>query len=177
MIVLCDFDGVIADTTGEVIRRYNIDYDDDLSNDDIRDWYTHKFVKPQCGKRVYGYYKDPNIYLDVRPIDGAIETIAVMRKNGYRVVVVTSGISIGKVKWMERYGLITDSFYDPDLIFAHDKKLIEGNILIDDRIDNCLGRAAILFDQPWNRHVVHAGRAIGWQDLLKKLEDRCPILS
>lgn len=168
MIVLCDFDGVIADTTGEVIRRYNMDYDDNLTNDDIKDWYTHKFVKPACGKRVYRYYKTDDIYLDVKPIEGALETIKKIREE-HRLVIVTSGLSKGKVKWMQRYGLIEDDFYDPDLIFAHDKNLIQGDVLVDDRIENCMSRVSILFDQPWNRHAVLMGRAVGWEDVMKRL--------
>jgi 5'-nucleotidase len=169
MNILVDVDGVVVDTTGEVLRRYNIDYGDSLTNEDVLDWYTHKFVKPQCGKRVYGYYAEKDLYDKLEPIEGAVEAISALREN-HRVIFVTSGFFFGKIKFLKRHGFIDDVKYDKNLIFAHSKDLILGDLLIDDRIENCLGRPSLLFDQPWNRKAIRMPIAYGWENVLEELE-------
>ena len=167
MNILVDVDGVVVDTSGEVLRRYNLDFGDKLTNWDIKDWHTHKFVKPECGKRIYEYFAQSDLYDRLPLISGAAEVIRELRQV-HRVIFVTSGLFFGKVKFLKRHGLIRDVEYEKDLIFAHSKDLILGDVLIDDRIENCLGRTAFVFDQPWNRHVVMP-RVFGWENVLEEL--------
>lgn len=172
MNILCDIDGVIANTSGAVLKLYNKDYYDNVTNNDILEWNTHKFVKPECGEKVYDYYTRDDIYSYVEPIEGALFAVQYLRVKGHRVIFVTSGLTAAKVLWMMKYGLVLDRYYDPDLVFAHDKTLIAGDVLIDDKIENCRGRTSILFDQPWNRTENHVRRARDWTDVLDILEGR-----
>lgn len=168
MNILVDVDGVVVDTSGEVLRRYNLDFGDHLTNWDIKDWYTHKFVKPECGERIYDYYAEEDLYDGLSPIDGAVETIETLRRTN-RVTFVTSGFFFSKVRFLKRHGLIKNEKYDDDLVFCHDKSLIVGDLLIDDRIKNCRSRLSLLFNQPWNQHA-KMPRAYGWTNVLEELE-------
>lgn len=158
--VLCDVDGVVADLHKEWLRRYNEDYNDTLTMDMITDWEITKFVKPECGSKIFDYWKDQTFYAWVDPIPGAVNGVEVLRSRGHRVVFVTScadGTVDQKVNWLRAQKLITNKYGPgPDFVAASDKGLIRGDVLIDDHLRNLEAAPeldTILFDQPWNAHA------------------------
>jgi 5'(3')-deoxyribonucleotidase len=155
-VYLVDVDGVVADSHSEWLRLYNQDYNDTLTSENITTWNTHEFVKPECGNKIYEYLWRPDLYDNVKPIDGALSGIKWIRNQGHRVVFVTSGIQPAKIEWLHRNGFLTGQYWqsDRDVAIVTDKSLIKGDFLIDDRIENCqefskYGKS-ILFSQPWN---------------------------
>lgn len=155
-VIAVDVDGVCADLHTEWLRRYNAEYNDDLTVDRIHQWEMVTAVKPECGKDIYRYLGQPDLYEHVPVIEGAKEGIADLREAGYRVVFVTSctkGMTDQKWGWLERHGFLeAGSRGNADLIIAHDKSLIRASVLVDDYDGNFKGweTFGILFSAPYN---------------------------
>jgi 5'-nucleotidase len=150
-IIACDVDGVLADIHTVWYARYNKDYNDTLKPRDVTEWEVDKFVKPECGLKIYDYLKDPTLYNEVLPYPGALDFINKLKKLGRVVYATSSPIeSYGrKFLWLKEHGFIKSQ---SDYFEARDKSLVRAYILIDDYQENLrhfIG-IKILFGQPWN---------------------------
>lgn len=173
--IACDVDGVIADLTVEWLRRYNRDYNDDLTPARIHQWDMVPAVKAECGHKIYDYLRDPDLYAQVPLIDHAQEGVAQLREWGHRVVFVTSctkNMADQKWAWLERFGFLKSTLMQsPDLILAHDKSLINADLLIDDHLGNFLNwdKPGILLHVNQNSKGVlkpNIVRAYNWPEIL-----------
>lgn len=159
MIVAFDMDGPIADLHTEWYRRYNRDYNDDLSLDRVVTWDLHNYVKPECGKKIYDYLRDPDLYANVKPVEGALEHMKWLRENGHEVIVVTAGVSGNldqKLDWLKNNGFSAAGERSMGgVIFAYDKKYIRAQMLIDDGPHNiqAFGGTGVVWDAPYNKGV------------------------
>lgn len=157
MIIALDIDGVLA-RLGEVwIQRYNKDYNDNVSWDDITEWATHKFVKPKCGTKIYDYLKDSKLYDEVQPYEDAYEVVTKLREDGNRVIFPTTTPieSAGaKYYWLQRNNLMPN---DRDYIEVKDKTLVRADFLLDDNYNNykTFPGIGVLRLQPWNEKLAN----------------------
>lgn len=172
MILAIDVDGVVADTMVAILHRYNRDYDDRLTLEDIKAYGVEKFVKPQCGSNIYRYFEDANLYNSIFPIVDSHYGITSLRLMGHhRVVFVTTpspGTNGKKLAWLKFYGFLR---HDVDYVECHDKSLIRADVMVDDKISNLAGFTGerIIFTQPWNKQdsVTNSYRANGWPDVIQ----------
>lgn len=172
--ILIDVDYVTADLHTEWLRRYNRDYEDNLTGDKITEWAVHKFTKPTCEKRIYEYLSDADLYTKVVPAKDALSGVHFLKENDYQCVFVSSGIHLGKVKWLFDYEFIDD---ESQIIFAKDKSLIYGDFMIDDYDENIksfykLNRhgTGILYNAPHNQHAESwMLRAMSWTDCIRMI--------
>lgn len=115
------------------------------------------------------------------PIPGARRFIDELRSIG-RVVVTTAPLSVDG--WVDQRIAWLASEMDVarrDIIFADDKTIVTGDVLIDDRAENVFAWAeanprshAILLDMPYNRNVFlpqNASRAMSFADALDLVRD------
>lgn len=175
-IIAVDVDGVCADLHAEWLKRYNAEYSDDLTVSRIAQWDMVPAVKPECGKKIYKYLNDPDLYANVPVIEGAHDGITALRDDGWRVVFVTSctkGMADQKWDWLERHCFLAPTKgQSADLIIAHDKSLIRADALLDD-YDGNLGswmRRGILLDAPYNRAAIGAWTRIRkWSEVPRAL--------
>lgn len=179
MIVACDIDGVLADIHQIWLDRYNVDYSDHLTVDRITEWDMSRFVKPECGKKIYDYLDDPSLYDEMPPIEGALEGVLELRRAGHRVVFVTSsvnGASGRKLRWLQDWGFFeTRRKSEPDYVECTDKSLIRADVLIDDYHGNLavFHGERIQFLQPWNanKSVDGAWIACNWREIPQIVEN------
>lgn len=174
MRVLVDVDGVVCDLHTAWLARYNADYNDTLTPDDIMEWGLHPFVKPECGNRIYDYLNEDLYGPETPAIAGAREALMRLRQAGDRITFVTSCVSPGmfdpKVEWLRKEGMLIA----PDGLIAvlgnTSKLVVQGDVLIDDRADTVreyvtAGRIAVVFTQPWNRDAWTPARMDSWDDI------------
>jgi 5'(3')-deoxyribonucleotidase len=165
-----DVDGVLADLHTEWLRRYNADYGDTMTRDDVTRWGIETLVKPACGKRIYDYLSQPDLYEYVAEIPGAYNAVQAMRARGDRVVYVTSnmkGMTDQKWLWLERHGYLADA---RDLVVATDKSLVLVDALVDDALINVRAfrrGGGVLVNAPWNRGEPWWLRAYNWSQVLE----------
>lgn len=136
-VVLCDVDEVVAALLPEWVRRYNDAYDDELQLAAITDWSLQRFVKPECGDKIYDFLNAPDLYEDVDPVPGALYGVNELRRRGYRVVFVTSatkGHAGQKLQWLQDQGFLPAGRQtDPDYWEGSEKWMLRGDLIIDDR--------------------------------------------
>jgi 5'-nucleotidase len=163
--LLIDMDSVICDLMTEWHRRYNLDYNDDLAVHRLECWKSEKYVKPECGTKVYDYLDEPGLFLHLQPYANAIHVLERLHTK-YEILVVTSSRTYAfteKELWVERY---LPFIGRKNLIFTHRKEMIRGDLLFDDAPHNlkgfqATGRVAVAMDYPYNRDVaVH--RVTDW---------------
>lgn len=159
-----DVDEVCAGLLGEWLRRYNVDYDDNLTTDEATEWDMTKVVKPECGQDIYRFLT-PDIYDHVLPISGARQAVYELLAMGHRVVYVTASrelySAIAKRAWLLRWGFLSPANVQRDFIPANDKSLIRADMLFDDRFENVASfpGCGVLISQP------HNAKAPAWHRL------------
>lgn len=196
-VIALDVDGPCANLHEEWYRRYNRDWDDNLTLDRVKTWDLHKFVKPECGKKIYEYLLAPDLYASVKPVTAAAEVVAILRAEGYKVVYVTMnhvGMTDQKAAWLVQHGFTLETtlgrLLPEDLIVTSAKLLIDADLIIDDRASTIRDwvelrrRKAILFDMPHNRHLMDdvpstfwswCGRHNDWGQILKYIRAELPV--
>lgn len=129
----------------------------------IDDWDASKFVK--CGKNIYSYLHDQEIYLDAPINPGAQEAMEFLNDR-HTVYIVThcvhEGAVVGKYKWVRRYF----PYLQNNIITIQDKSLLHGHVLIDDNVDNLLKartKYRVAYHQKWNDPI----KAINWHGKFK----------
>lgn len=171
---MCDVDGIVADLETEWFRRYNQEWDDDLTSRRVKSWDVHEYVKPACGMGVYAYLRDPSLYDDIRPLEGAVAGIAAIKALGHHVVFAstcTYGMVDAKADWLLRHGFVDASSdrhgLPRDFIPITDKFRLGGDLLIDDGAHNISAwvlrrRRAIMLEAHHNATLDLPSMFYGW---------------
>lgn len=165
--LLIDMDSVIVDLMTEWHNRYNRDYGDDLSVDRLQCWETEKYVKPECGIKIYDYLDEPGLFRHLKPLPHALEVLERLSRD-YDILIVTSsrtGAYTEKELWVEEHLPFIGRH---NLIFSHRKDMICGDVLFDDAPHNleafrATGRLAVAMDYPYNR-TVDVPRVTSWPE-------------
>jgi 5'-nucleotidase len=181
LIIGIDIDDVICDLVLAWVKRYNEKYSDNLAVKEITDWDISKFVKPECGKKIYDLLIK-NLYDDVLPVFGAIRGIHTLRETGHKIIYITNfcPTTAGKkYEWLSQYQLLdSEDIYMETTQKTRLCKAFRIDALIDDKAETiqnlhkaCVG---ILFDKPWNHSISYSPRAKSWKDVLefiRKIEE------
>ena len=167
MKIAIDVDGVTVNLIDEWLRRYNHDYEDHLKAEDITDWDTSLFVKPECGKQIYDYLNDEFLYHYAKPIQGSLEGINFLRDCGHDIVFASACTAfhmLAKYQWLMSGSYIKDM---SEYMVVTKKSFINADILIDDRTKNLqeFSGNGILFSQPWNIKDKYAWKADTWEQV------------
>jgi 5'-nucleotidase len=170
--ILIDMDSVICDLMSEWHRRYNEDFQDNLSVENLMCWRSEDYVKSECGEKIYEYLDQPGIFLHLKPLPYAIEVLERLSLN-YDVLIVTSSRTYAyteKEQWVEKY---LPFIGKNNLIFSHRKEMIRGDLLFDDAPHNLIafkntGRTAIAMNYPYNASI-DVPRVNNWLEFEKWL--------
>jgi 5'-nucleotidase len=168
-IVFVDVDDVCALLEPVWLGRYNKDYNDNLKDEDLKEWAIEKFVKPECGLKIYTYLKDPGMYDEVVPRKGALEGVNALREMGYRVLFATAcpvEVAGRKFHWLREHGFVKK---ERDYIEIRDKSLLRGGYMIDDSYDNVSGFTGYgyLLTRPWNKKYIWYHRVDSWENFIE----------
>lgn len=170
--LLIDLDGTTVDMMKKWLDQYNKDYNDNLTVNDIKDWDTHKWVKKECGKKIYHYLSRPGFFRDLEPYPHAIDVLGRLSKD-FDVVIVTASPRIGhsdKTLWVRN-----NLPFIPrrNIIFAHRKDLVRGDLLFDDSPDNldAFPGITVALRHEYNKHVNShlVGSWLEFEDFVLKL--------
>ena len=86
-------------------------------------------------------FDHPEAYLDLKPIPGAIEAYNELEKN-FEVYILSTASWDNIHSWKEKRIWVEDYLGEPikkKLILSHNKGLLKGDYLVDDRIANGVG--------------------------------------
>jgi 5'(3')-deoxyribonucleotidase len=155
MILGVDVDDTIADFTTEWVRRYNMKYGDNVTNDDVKGWTIGDYLTKATRNELFEILKEPDFYESVSPLRGARDGVYRLLAQGHRIVYVTScveGTMDQKRDWLVRWGFLSSANRFSDFIAAYDKALVNVDVLFDDRLSTVedFPRDAVLINSPAN---------------------------
>ncbi len=167
-VVSVDVDDPTAMLIETWLDAYNKDWNDDLTKQEITDWDLARFVRPECGKKIYDYLKNPHLYDNVMPTPMSQDGIKELRAMNLRPVFVTSSTieqSGRKYQWLGDYGYIQKL---SDYVEMSDKSLIRASVMIDDGFHNITAFNGIgaLYNEPWNAKETWDIRVNNWVEFV-----------
>jgi len=158
MKIAIDLDNTINDLMTPWLAWYDEKYDDGLSIDDITDWDITRFVN--CGDEIYDFLSIPGSFLNTLIQPGAASVMEWLndRFDTYIVTACTFNGKNGRVfeeksTWIQNHLPFINL---RQVIFAHDKSVIDADYMIDDGLHNLRNfrGTGIVFDRPWNRKTL-----------------------
>ena len=170
MHVLVDMDGVLTNFEGEFLNRWRIRHPDApfIELEDRRTFYVSDQLGLQWRPQCRAITRERGFFAEMQPIEGAFEALEEMREAGHDIWICTAPIIDSqfciaeKHDWLVRH-LGVDILNQ--VVIAHDKTLVRGDILIDDRpeVTGLLTPVweHMLFDAPYNREVTDK-RRVDW---------------
>lgn len=177
MIIGIDIDNVINNLASAVIKVYNEDSGDNLTLEDITDYYIEKFVKDNFKKDFLTYFIDKRVWKNISLIPDAVETVTKLHNEGHEIYFVTSTEPQNVIKksgWLEKIFPMID--IRKRLIVCHRKTLLSGlDIMIDDYPKNLIGGdfKGILLDYPWNKNCYDSTivRCKNWPEIYDAIKN------
>lgn len=164
-----DMDDVLNNLLDVWLERYNKDYNDNLKI--APTWDLAKYVKPECGDKIYDYLHEPNIFYNLELQKHAYSVMKWLY-NKYDVYIVTAYVSDSchdKTRWVQK----NLPFFDINkIIFCNNKGLLNLDYLIDDGPHNIMAfkQKGIIFHSYRNQFLdceQYPYRVYNWKDIKK----------
>lgn len=171
LTILFDADDTVENLSDCWIAMLNERYGTSVTPEDVHGWDISLAFPTLTKEQVFGVLHDDELWRRITPIPGSVEVLQKLYDEGHQLYMVTaSSYHTCKTK-VERL-LELFPFLDWEhIIFACNKQMVRGDVLIDDAPHNLVGGeyAKILFDRPHNRsfdHVAHdALRVNTWEEI------------
>lgn len=185
MKILVDVDNVLEDLNTAWVNAINEKYGTTTKPEDIRSWDIEKYFEGLSRTQVFSPLHKKEFWEKLEPMDGAREYLKRLIEDGNEIFIVTSchpDTIKPKLKFLSK----NFSFIPfKNIIITSHKKMIKGDVLIDDAPYNFLLEGdrpyGILMDAPHNRSFDEEPHAIcrvsSWEDiydyinLIKKAEE------
>jgi 5'(3')-deoxyribonucleotidase len=169
--ILIDSDDTCIDLLSPWVSLYNYKWEDELQVEDIKSWDMELYVKKVCGKYIYSLLT-PELYRNIKAIEGAVEGIKELKKMDYNIVYVTA---LHPVTVEAKFRRMQELGFEPTLktfICASNKSLVKGDYLIDDNVDNVQsfsshGEKGILFSRGHNANSTYTPRCNTWEEIIR----------
>lgn len=165
-ILFADLDNSTYPLIEEVTKRYNSAYNDNLQFKEITDYNYYQFIKPEC-KSPFKEFCTPDLFYSLKPYDGAVECLSILNEK-YQLYFLTSGHPNTVEHRDNILGKHFKFYTSRQLIMCRNKQLLQGDVLIDDCLENLFGGTykGIIYNMPWNKQVdenqIQTNRVFGW---------------
>lgn len=156
MIIAVDCDDVLRDMVPQCCKVYNQKYDihANLKEEDIKSWTMLDYM-PKA-KDIYKFFIDnaAAIFYNSPIKEEYKDLVDKIKEEGHQVAIVThqfKGIEYLTAQWLNNNNINYDSLH-----FSKNKNIVNADILIDDRLENCqrfssYNKRAFCVDAPWNQ--------------------------
>lgn len=154
LTVLVDMDDTLENLLPAWVNYLNKNHGTAVEPEEVNAWDLRIFFPGLSDKELYSMMNDPSFWENVTPKDGAQKYLKQIIDDGHRVFIVTSSYYKTLVPKMEK---VLFKYFPyiawEQVIIAHCKQIISGDVLIDDGVHNHIGGkyTSILFDAPHNR--------------------------
>lgn len=156
MRLFIDMDGVLVDLMAGWMPYLNEVTGKDIKVEDINVWgvedvWSIPFSKAR--KPLHG----PSFWEDLSPYPGAVDFVETLDAMGHTVYIASSPFPSDNCAWGKKMWLEDHMPFLPynRLVLIHDKQLLRGDMLIDDKPENLVAFKGhrVLFNQPWNANL------------------------
>jgi len=168
MIVFVDMDEVMADTYTAHIERYNKKFGASLTKEECMGFEVWQKVPETRKDSIWEHYYEEGFFRSLAPIADSIEVLQELTKK-HQVYVASAAMQfpnslLEKHQWLDKH---FPFIHWRNRILCGDKKILRGDILIDDRshnLEHFKGRP-LLFTSPHNIHTNHFERMNNWREI------------
>jgi 5'-nucleotidase len=166
--ICVDMDEVLADTLSEHLRRYNEEYDEAVTKQDLYGKILWDIVSADRHERLRQYLHAEDFFADLEVIPHS-QTVLKSLSMRFEVFIATAAMqvpnSLGpKYRWLQRYfPFIPPTHY----VFCGDKGILQADYLIDDlprNLDRFSG-TGILYTAPHNLPAQGYPRVQNWLEI------------
>ncbi len=166
--IAIDMDETIADSLKEHIRRYNVEFAEMVSTDDLYGKHLEEFAPFDRREAVQRAVRDDSFFDCLDVIDGAKYVIEELVRE-HEVFIVSAAMEIpeslaAKYRWLRRhFPFVPQS----NVVFCGNKGIINADYLIDDEARHFVGfpGTGILFSAPHNLSETEHRRVQNWRDV------------
>jgi 5'(3')-deoxyribonucleotidase len=163
--IAVDMDEVLADALGELIRRYNQEFAEQLTIADMWGHWMVEVLPPSRQDRLMAYLHDDGFFEDLAVMAESQRVVERLSRH-FEIFIATAAMefpkSFGpKYRWLQRhFPFISPSRY----VFCGDKSILHADYLIDDmpRHFQRFGGQGILFTSAHNANLAAPLRVNNW---------------
>lgn len=135
--ILVDMDGILCDFIGAFLSKYNKEFNDTLTIEDIHNHDFQRCLKPAAQSVWKSYMAEPGFFRNLVPLPNALESLKELHDAGHKIYIASSHAnaisSKEKHEWLEHHvpWLNRKRFF-----FGYDKFMLKADVLIDDAHHN-----------------------------------------
>ena len=173
MKIAIDFDETLFPTLDKVIEVYNKNHNTNITMSQITTYNLYYCLPSTLANGLIALYVDKTVYNSLLPYKGAVKAIQTLIHKGHEIYIATA-TDVRNLEWKE--ALLQRHFpFLPkeNLIRIHNKKLLDVDVLVEDKFDNLVQTYAerVCFNQPWNRYentdiAYGIYRINGWNEIV-----------
>ncbi|MCM1222536.1 MAG: hypothetical protein NC548_49510 [Lachnospiraceae bacterium] len=177
LTILVDMDDVLENLVQCWTQTLNERYGTSVSEEDITNWHIAEFFPTLTKSQLFGVLQENGFWNKLSPMQNAPEVVERLIHDGHKVRVVTAAHFSTVAPKTDLLLKLYPCLKWEDVIIAHDKSLIMGDILIDDGVHNLETSTCrkFLFDRPHNRSYCEAENGItrvhNWDEIYRLVTD------
>src|SRR6516164_10141822 len=161
-------DEVMADTLAEHLRRYNQEFDEEVTLDDLAGKGLWEVTPLDRQQQLRAFLDAEDFFEDLPLMPGAQEVVKDLSSR-FEIFIATQAMAVPnslgpKYRWLQRhFSFIPASHY----VFCGDKIVLRAEFLIDDQPRNLVRfqGSGLLFSAPHNLTVTGFVRVNNWQEV------------
>jgi len=173
--ICVDMDEVMADTLSEHLRRYNAEFDESVTTEDLWGKGLWDVVAIDRQEQLRAIMHAEDFFADLPVMPGAPEVIRELVSR-FDVFIATQAMTVPtsfgpKYRWLQRhFPFIPPTHY----VFCGDKSILHADYLLDDMPRNLLRFAGtgILYSAPHNLATEGFTRVSSWQEVAQYFASR-----
>ena len=153
MKILIDMDDVLTTCVSVWVNMLNKKYGTNVKYVDVLYWDLHLLFPHLTRDQILEPLGQKEFWDQVEPLDNAIKYVKQLKECGNKIIIVTASYPAS----YQYKGTVINKFFPfidfDDIVVAHNKGLIAGDVLIDDNPKNLESREGygILFTAPHNK--------------------------
>lgn len=167
--ICVDMDEVMADTLSEHLRRYNQEYDESITPDDLTGKGLWEVTPHDRQQQLRAFLDAEDFFEDLPLMPGAQEVLKVLTAR-FDIFIATQAMTVPnslgpKYRWLQRHF----PFIPPtNYVFCGNKCILRADYLIDDLPRNLqrFEGHGLLYTAPHNKNVSGFTRVDNWQDVV-----------
>jgi 5'(3')-deoxyribonucleotidase len=171
--IALDFDETLFPTLEKVLEIYNKRHETNFELSQITTYNLSDSFESDVADELIELFVEKEVYSSLQPYKGAVRAVKTLVEQGHEVYVATS-TDIRNMEWKEKLLQRYFPFIPKEnLIRIYNKKLLNVDIMIEDKLDNLIQTFAdrVCFDQPWNQdkdtdYVYSIYRIRNWGEII-----------
>lgn len=171
-IIFIDQDDVLAKHNEKVVKEMNRIHGTHFTMADITEWDLISILGEECKDIMFR----PEFFETLEPMEYAIENLRVLNESNLFDIYIASAAHPSachfKYKWFKENMPFLEK---KQLIFISHKFLLNGDLLFDDAPHNITAFRSgevVIFDKPYNRHLVNFDRVKDWNEFTEYLVNK-----